>query len=110
LGIGGYLPPDSGLTKVHLRLGCDFGYGFLQIRHWLSTIYRVSFEELVGVSFDTLAFTYIFSPFKAMTGLSPVRLSTIPVAPPLPSGEVAAKRRVRGEGKAKDQNLLIFGL
>lgn len=67
-----------GLTKIHFRLGGDFGYGFLQIPHWpssLCSLIKLMYEYIPVnslVSSGTLAFTYIFPPFRAMTGLSPV--------------------------------------
>ena len=67
----------SGLTKVHLRLGCGFGYGFLQISHWqvaCAVVFR--FVEpplcLPPVSLSTLALAYSLPTLKSEIGFSPI--------------------------------------
>ena len=66
-----------GLTKVHLRLGCGFGYGFLQISHWQMVRAVVSrFVEpplcLPTASLSTLALTYSLPTLKSEIGISPI--------------------------------------
>jgi hypothetical protein len=53
-------------------LSDNFGYGFLQIPHWLSaTVYSLVGQQMI-VSSGTLAFAYTLPPFRPVSGLSPV--------------------------------------
>jgi len=52
-------------------LGGKFGYGFLQIPHWLHFTGLSLIGQIGRVSSDTLAFAYIFPPFRVMAGLAP---------------------------------------
>ena len=67
----GTLPFYKAYQRFTQSLGDKFDYGFLQIPHWLHRAVLSLLGQLYGVSSDTLAFVYIFPPFRVMAGLTP---------------------------------------
>jgi hypothetical protein len=70
----GHLVRRRCLTKVRFRLAGSFDSGFLQIPHWTVSYRSPGVSGQQGrFSSDTLAFVYVFPPFKVTTGLAPAR-------------------------------------
>ena len=70
----GHLVRRRCLTKVRFRLAGSFDSGFLQIPHWALSYRSPGLSgQQARLSLDTLAFVYVFPPFKVTTGLAPVR-------------------------------------
>ena len=81
-----YSTPDSCLTEVHLRLGCNFDLSFLQIPHWLKAC-RIPASGWLSLSFFGHPwFVYSFPPFRVETGFPPASDCPYRAHPPAHKG------------------------
>ena len=71
LVVQGTSPSCKAYQRFTPSLGGNFGSSFFQIPHWPHFTVLSLIRQIYEVSSGTLAFAYIFPPFRVMAGLAP---------------------------------------